>query len=137
MERFVIAMPIGTSAYLLPCDDGDTCKLETLQNLVGGPIEVVDSCLAGNWSREGDVEAVKLVVNEEGKLRDLPENENAATLYAYDLMDTLVGPAALVAVRGEDLIGFAKPVCETICSEWGLDLAETGEDARFQTFSPD
>ena len=66
MERFVIVMPVGTSAYLLPCDDGDTCKLETLQNLVGGPIEVVDSCLAGNWSRESDVEAVKLVVNEEG-----------------------------------------------------------------------
>lgn len=67
MERFVIVMPVGTSAYLLPCDDGDTCKLETLQNLVGGPIEVVDSCLAGNWSRESDVEAVKLVVNEEGE----------------------------------------------------------------------
>ena len=28
MERFVIVMPVNTSAYLLPCDDGDTCKLE-------------------------------------------------------------------------------------------------------------
>lgn len=23
MERFVIVMPVDTSAYLLPCDDGD------------------------------------------------------------------------------------------------------------------
>lgn len=137
MERFVIVMPVGTSAYLLPCDDGDTCKLETLQNLVGGPIEVVDSCLAGNWSRESDVEAVKLVVNEEGKLRDLQENENAATLYAYDFMDTLVGPAALVAVRGEDLIGFAKPVAESICAEWEIPLEATGTGECFQTFNPD
>lgn len=38
MERFVIVMPVDTSAYLLPCDDGDTCKLETLQKLVGESI---------------------------------------------------------------------------------------------------
>lgn len=40
MERFVIVMPVDTSAYLLPCDDGDTCKLETLQKLVGGPLKM-------------------------------------------------------------------------------------------------
>ena len=49
MERFVIVMPVDTSAYLLPCDDGDTCKLETLQKLVGGPIEMADTCLAASW----------------------------------------------------------------------------------------
>lgn len=38
MERFVIVMPVDTSAYLLPCDDGDTCKLETLQKLVAESI---------------------------------------------------------------------------------------------------
>ena len=43
MERFVIVMPVDTSAYLLPCDDGDTCKLETLQKLVGGPTEMADT----------------------------------------------------------------------------------------------
>lgn len=51
MERFVIVMPVDTSAYLLPCDDGDTCKLETLQKLVGGPIEMADTCLAASWAR--------------------------------------------------------------------------------------
>lgn len=26
------------------------------------------------------------------------------------------------AARGDELIGFAKPVCETICAEWGIRL---------------
>lgn len=65
MERFVIVMPVGTSAYLLPCDDGDTCKLETLQKLVGGPIEMADTCLAASWARE-DVDSIQMAVNEEG-----------------------------------------------------------------------
>lgn len=30
----------------------------------------------------------------------------------------LVGPAVVAAKRGEELIGFAKPVVETICAEW-------------------
>ena len=67
MERFVIVMPVGTSAYLLPCDDGDTCKLETLQKLVGGPIEMADTCLAASWARE-DVDSIQMAVNEEGLL---------------------------------------------------------------------
>lgn len=137
MERFVIVMPVGTSAYLLPCDDGDTCKLKTLQELVGGPIEAADTCLAASWARE-DVDSIQLIVNEEGLLQELPFNERATDLYQYRYMGTgIVGTAVLMAARGDELIGFTKPVCETICSEWGLDLAETGEECRFQTFSPD
>ena len=30
----------------------------------------------------------------------------------------LVGPAVVAAKRGDELIGFAKPVVETICAEW-------------------
>ena len=60
MERFVIVMPVDTSAYLLPCDDGDTCKLETLQKLVGGPIEMADTCLAASWARE-DVDSIQFL----------------------------------------------------------------------------
>lgn len=70
MERFVIVMPVDTSAYLLPCDDGDTCKLETLQKLVGGPIEMADTCLAASWARE-DVDSIQMAVNEEGLLDEL------------------------------------------------------------------
>lgn len=136
MERFVIVMPVDTSAYLLPCDDGDTCKLETLQKLVGGPIEMADTCLTASWARE-DVDSIQMAVNEEGLLQELPYNEHATTLYAYDFIDTLVGPAALVAVRGEDLIGFAKPVAESICAEWEIPLEATGTGECFQTFNPD
>lgn len=137
MERFVIVMPVDTSAYLLPCDDGDTCKLETLQKLVGGPIEMADTCLAASWARE-DVDSIQLIVNEEGLLQELPFNERATDLYQYRYMGTgIVGTAVLMAARGDELIGFARPVCETIGSEWNLDLEETGEECRFQTFSPD
>lgn len=136
MERFVIVMPVDTSAYLLPCDDGDTCKLETLQKLVGGPIEMDDTCLAASWARE-DVDSIQMAVNEEGLLQELPFNERATNLYEFRYMSGIVGTAVLMAAQGDELIGFTKPVCETICSEWGLDLAETGEECRFQTFSPD
>lgn len=138
MERFVIVIPADEEqkARLLPCDDGDTCTLETLQALVGGPIEAADTCLAASWARE-DVDSIQLIVNEEGLLLGLPDNPRATNLYVYGDRSVIVGDTVLMAGRGEDLIGFAKPVCETICSEWGLDLAETGEECSFQTFSPD
>ena len=126
MERFVIVMPVDTSAYLLPCDDGDTCKLETLQPLVGGLIETADSCLEPGWARE-PVDSIKLIVNEEGLLQELPVNWKAMNLYQYGYMSGIVGTAVLAAARGDELIGFAKPVCETICAEWGIRLG--GEEA--------
>lgn len=138
MERYVIVIPADEKqkARLLRCDDGDTCKLKTLQELVGGPIEAADTCLAASWARE-DVDSIQLIVNEEGLLQELPFNERATNLYEFQYMSGIVGTAVLMAAQGDELIGFTKPVCETICSEWGLDLAETGEECRFQTFSPD
>lgn len=56
--RYMIYLPADAPGRLIRCDDGDTCKLETLQQLVGG------------------------------------------------------------------LIGFAKPVCETICEEFGIDMED-------------
>ena len=142
MERYVIVMPADTGAYLLPCDDGDTCRLETLQDLVGGPIETAESCLGPSWARE-EVDSLPLIVNEEGLLQELPPNEAATDLYQYRYMGTgIVGTAVLMAARGEELIGFAEPVCRTICEEWNIPLlqgneTENGEECRFQTFSPD
>ena len=138
MERYVIVIPADEKqkARLLRCDDGDTCKLKTLQELVGGPIEAADTCLAASWARE-DVDSIQLIVNEEGLLQELPFNERATDLYQYRYMGTgIVGTAVLMAARGDELIGFARPVCETIGSEWNLDLEETSEECRFQTFSP-
>lgn len=65
----MIVIPAKNRAFNMKCDDGDSMKLETLQKLVGGPIEPV-------------------------------------------------GPAVVAAKRGDELIGFAKPVVETICAEW-------------------
>lgn len=35
-----------------------------------------------------------------------------------ETLQKLVGPAVVAAKRGDELIGFAKPVVETICAEW-------------------
>lgn len=126
MERYMILIRADGTGRLIRCDDGDTCKLETLQQLVGGLIETADSCLEPGWARE-PVDSTKLIVNEEGLLQELPVNWKAMNLYQYGYMSGIVGTAVLAAARGDELIGFAKPVCETICAEWGIRLG--GEDA--------
>lgn len=52
-------------------------------------------------------------------------------------MSSIVGPAVLMAARGDELIGFAKSVAESICAEWEVPLEAPGEGERFQTFNPD
>jgi len=42
-----------------------------------------------------------------------------------------------MAARGDELIGFAKPVAESICAEWEIPLEATGTGECFQTFNPD
>lgn len=139
MERYVIVIPADAEdggAYLQKCDDGDTCKLETLQELVGGPIETADTCLAASWARE-PVDSIQMVVNEEGLLQELPGNELATDLYEFRYMSGIVGTAVLLAAKDDDLIGFTKPVAESICEEWNIPLTPSGEECRFQTFDPD
>ena len=125
MERYVIVIPADEEqkARLLRCDDGDTCTLETLQELVGGPIEVADTCLAASWARE-DVDSIQLIVNEEGLLQELPFNERATDLYEFRYRSGIVGTAVLAAARGDELIGFAKPVDKTICEEFGIEMED-------------
>ena len=126
MERYMIQIRTDGTGRLIRCDDGDTCKLETLQQLVGGLIETADSCLEPGWARE-PVDSIKLIVNEEGLLQELPVNWKAMNLYQYGYMSGIVGTAVLAAARGDELIGFAKPVCETICAEWGIRLGDEEE----------
>lgn len=134
--RYMIYLPADAPGRLIRCNDGDTCKLETLQQLVGGLIETADSCLEPDWARE-PVDSIKLIVNEEGLLQELPYNEHATDLYAFNYMSSIVGPAVLMAARGDELIGFAKSVAESICAEWEVPLEAPGEGERFQTFNPD
>ena len=63
MERYIIFIPADGPCRLVACDDGDSIKLETLQELVDGPIEVTPSCLGASWAREL-VDGIDLIVNE-------------------------------------------------------------------------
>ena len=56
MERYIIFIPADGPCRLVACDDGDSIKLETLQELVDGPIEVTPSCLGASWAREPAVQ---------------------------------------------------------------------------------
>lgn len=121
MERYIIFIPADGPCRLVPCDDGDTCQLSTLQQLVNGPIEVTPSCLGASLAREL-VDGIDLIVNEEGKLRRLTLNEDATDLYAHCGRDMIVGDALLAAARGDELIGFSEPVCQTLAEFWALEL---------------
>lgn len=124
MNRYIIYFPNG-KARLIRCDaDTGTLSLNALQALTDGPIEVCSSFLDSTWARE-PVDGIKLIVNEEGKWRDdLYPNHTANRLYLYQDRDMLIGDALLCAAKGEDLIGFTKPVAQTICAEFGIDLLE-------------
>ena len=121
MERYMIFIPTTGKCSLIQCDNECPVTLEILQELVGGPAEETESFLEPSWARE-PVESICLIVNEEGLLRQLPENRSATNLYAYG--GPIVGDAVLAAARGEDLIGFSKPVCKTICDEWELEMED-------------
>ena len=121
MERYIIFIPADGPCRLVPCDDGDTCQLSTLQRLVNGPIEVTPSCLGASWAREL-VDGIDLIVNEEGKLRRLTLNEDATDLYVHSGRDVIQGDALLAAARGDELIGFSEPVCQTLAEFWALEL---------------
>ena len=123
MERYMIYIPAKGICRLIPCDGTGTLTLNEMQALVDGPIEVTESCLEPTWARE-PVECIHLIVNEEGLLRQLPDNSPATDLYAYGDRAVIVGDAILAAGRCEDLIGFAKPVCKTICDEWDLRMED-------------
>ncbi len=122
-ERYMILICPDGHRRLIRCDDGDTCKLETMQTLVDGPIEITESILRPCWARE-PVDGIRLIVNEEGKLRGLPLNRKATELYEYGDRGCLVGDVLLAAVRGEELIGFSIHVCRRISEFWNLEMED-------------
>ena len=136
MDRYMISIPAVGPCKLAACDDGDSIKLETMQELVGGPIEVTPSCLGITWARE-PVDGIDLIVNEEGRLPirvneqirfrrtgHLPYNGRASDLWEGGGICLLNGDALLAAAKGEDLIGFTKPVCKTLAEFWSLDMED-------------
>lgn len=123
MERYAIYIPAAGKCRLIRCDDTGSPPLKTMQELVDGFVEVTESILDITWARE-PVDCIHLIVNEEGLLRQLPDNPRATDLYVYGDRSVIVGDALLMAGRGEDLIGFSKPVCQTIAEEWNLEMED-------------
>ena len=79
MDRYMIVIPAKNRAFNMKCDDGDSMKLETLQKLVGGPIEPVPALLSAEWAREKNVDGILLLVNEEGLMNERPLTNQRAS----------------------------------------------------------
>lgn len=123
MERYMIFIPAEGPCKLVACDDGDSIKLETMQELVGGPIEVTPSCLGITWARE-PVDGIDLIVYEEGRLRHLPYNGRASDLWEGGGICLLNGDALLAAAKGEQVN--YDDVCGRLCADLE-DLEKTIE----------
>ena len=89
---------------------------ESIGKTVGGWIEVVHPKLLPA--------PYCMIVNEEGRLRGLPYNGRASDLWEGGGICLLNGDALLAAAKGEDLIGFTKPVCKTLAEFWSLDMED-------------
>lgn len=118
MDRYAIVIGSDGRSFKLRCDDGEGLSLETLQGIVEGYIEVAPTALAQGWSGEEGVSPI-LIVNEEGKLKGLPENEDATGCSGL-LYDTIVGNAVMMGAKGEKLIGFTEKAAENIMEKWRL-----------------
>lgn len=81
MERYAIIIKTDGVCVLLHCYHGDCLSLEEMQKIVEGHIQAVPTALAQGWSQEPGV-GLALIVNEEGKLQNLPVNQTATDLSA-------------------------------------------------------
>jgi len=80
-------------------------NLRAFQEVVGGPIETVTF-----------LQGVVVIVNEEGKLKDLPEN--------FRMMgETIKGPAIVVGVYNDNFSN-----CPLNLVTWGLFLKDWGNE---------
>ena len=104
MNRYMIVIPAKNRSFLLKCDEGDCMKLETLQKLVSGYVEVVPAALDATWARE-EADRLVLLVDEEGRLKCKAANQKATNIAPADVtrngMQPLMGAAVLALQRGE------------------------------------
>lgn len=120
MERYAIIIKTEGVCVLLHCYPGDCLSLEEMQKIVEGHIEAVPTALAQGWSQEPGV-GLALIVNEEGKLQNLPVNQTATDLSAaYN--DVIVGNAILLGTTDEDFIGLTERAAQNIMKKWELGV---------------
>lgn len=87
MDRYMIVIPAKNRAFNMKCDDGDSMKLETLQKLVGGPIEPVNSVLSAG--------AIVLGLAAAGCGGAIENAANGWAMLGYTLLAIVLGCAAL------------------------------------------
>ncbi len=75
----------GSETWVRP-KNKKSFSLEELQRLVGGYIEIIQTKIQGKV----------MVINEEGKLKELPVNMKATGLYIYGDHDKIVGDVLLI-----------------------------------------
>ena len=96
VPQAVVVKTDGT-AQLVPCDASKTLSLDKLHDLVGGNIEVV---------RASRIAPLVMIINEEGRLLNLPLNKNAtAWQSAIHGCQHIVGDVVVMCQIGEDLVG--------------------------------
>lgn len=104
-----------TRYFIKISEDGEVTKvddpengerLETMQKAVGGNIEVVGSTFG---------EAVKLVLNEDGKNTGFGKNRLATAIAVIRSYDYIAGDALVVCQSGEELAGFKAAEADFIC----------------------
>ena len=78
----------GKKSIYLP--SGKNFTLKELQDAVGDFLEVA-------YTREGQV----MIINEEGKLKNLPKNEEATAMYKHGAEDIIVGDILLMDFNEE------------------------------------
>jgi hypothetical protein len=93
MINYVPVIMTNGSLSVYAVQEGRTPTLEWLQKQVCGPIEIVPVCLSGN---------LKMIVNEEGLLEELPLNSTATDLYRG--YSKIVGHAVVMKAEGCDLV---------------------------------
>lgn len=93
---------------------GRSLELRDLQEIVGGYIETAGT-IFGSGTLVGD--DTVMVVNEEGKILGLPENEMATGLHDVP-WDPIVGTAVICGVDGTELVPLPLDVVDEITSRW-------------------
>ena len=111
MSDYIIKIEPNHTPRLVECSE---LTLEYMQTVVEGPIEVTNLCRDLRWKHP----QLRMVVNEEGKLFELPGNLIASVFHSV-LRDMIAGSALLVIADGEEL----RPMTE----EEATDIRETIE----------
>ena len=113
VPQAVVVKTDGT-AQLVPCDASKTLSLDKLHELVGGYIEIV---------RASRIAPLVMIINEEGRLLNLPLNKNAtAWQSAIHGCQQIVGDVVVMCQIGEDLVGLNPKLAKQLSGAFTMRL---------------